>query len=475
MVTINIDWGIGIVLRFLAGGAESMNKSTLVISGIVLAALALHWGTRSYFKILDINDFDCFYVAGTAAAQRGDDIYEVRSQEGRTIKSYPPGAAILMAPIAQIPYRASAAVFSVGKMLALLLLLWCAIELCARTSLTPAERVFIALAITAVLFRPIDNDVSNGQINLYVAAAAGVGSWLLMQSRKAWIAGAALVAWAAAIKMTPLLLLAVPLLHRKWARFGTALALAAFLILVLPRLWYGPDKLLKLNLQYSDRLDQALLLAKDGNYHASLQQVAIFTLAQAKTRGEFVARNGKLYIRDADKLTRAKMPDPIDTESARALWIGFASIAGAAFLGIRWKLALKRQVPWVWDFAALSTLMLLISPQVRKAHLVMLIVPVAWIVMRIRDRITASEGVRNFMLHHRAVAIGFISAFVLAYAADDVYLPVPGFAMPYHAAPFLLLLTLLFLLGKLAPAESAVRETIDQERTLEKTTNAVSV
>lgn len=416
---------------------------------LILAGLLVHWGVRSVRKMHGINDFDCFYAAAVEAASRRPTIYEVRSREGRPF-IYPPSAAVLLAPLGVPGFGVSAILFTLVKCASICVLVFS--FLLTRPGIPrPRERILITgLLVALFAFRPIDNDMGNGQINILLAALGTTGVWLLMAGRRGVLPGSFLVAAAAAIKLTPLIFALVPLLHRRWTAAAATLAFSFVLIVALPSLWFGADQFRDLRTMYRDRTDQLVIEAGDGDMHASIHQLQMFTVSGLRA-------DDVRYEKDGD-VDQDSIPEPMTPRNARIVFLVTSAALGLLALALRRRLGVGGRDEWAWDFAFACILSLLLSPLVRKAHLVILIPPLAFMLDRIPEALRGA-GLSLFrrLKGDPAISVQLAALLLFLYLADDMAIPVPFLPMPYHPAPFFALLTLSSLLITIRLREIAAR------------------
>src|SRR5262245_10441923 len=206
-------------------------KDSLRLPAIILVTIfglyVLRDTIRSVKEIVKVNDFEVFHHIGEVAATHQPVIYDVASpvkQRGPFL--YPPSAAVLFVPLSWLSHNAAGAVFGLLKIACLLLLYWGSVYWSGARPRDWLATVTVMIIPIVVAHRAVDSDVGNGQVNIVVAAAAVGGVWLMMLNRQWWLRGSGgmLLAWAVAIKLTPALLLAVPLMNRRWKEFGFSAA-----------------------------------------------------------------------------------------------------------------------------------------------------------------------------------------------------------------------------------------------------------
>jgi alpha-1,2-mannosyltransferase len=136
---------------------------------------------------------------------------------------YPPSFALLIAPLGFLPDAAAAAVWIALEQAALALAI-----LVVLRWLRPTKWAVVALVVATLTFYPLWVDVVQGQANLLVLMLVTIGMVGVLRDRPAF--GAA-IGVAAALKLTPLILVAWLLLDRRFR--AAAFTLGGFAIVTL--------------------------------------------------------------------------------------------------------------------------------------------------------------------------------------------------------------------------------------------------
>ena len=190
---------------------------------------------------LEFNDFSVYYTAAHAVLE-GLDPYSVRGPSGRPYL-YPPGFAVLLAPLAALPYPAAAVLWTALGFAAVLASLWLCLDLLgvARGAAAWTLGGFTLLCSG----RMLDGELGNGQANHWVLLGIAASVWLVAR-RRAALGGFAL-AFAIVAKLTPLLLVPYYAMRREWRACAGVAAGIAILAGVLPALALGPRAALDAN------------------------------------------------------------------------------------------------------------------------------------------------------------------------------------------------------------------------------------
>ncbi|MFE6197787.1 glycosyltransferase 87 family protein [Streptomyces sp. NPDC057838] len=192
---------------------------------LVLAlATAVTVFTATVPLLRDWFDLRVYHGSVGTWVHHGGRIYDYRVPGTAYGFTYPPFAAVAMAPMALLDLRTAIAVA--------LLLNLAALALVLRLLTGPAWRRpgwfgWALLACLLALFEPLRDTISFGQVNLLLLALVLTDAALLATGRGRW-AGAG-IGLAAAIKLTPALFIGLLLVTRRWraAAVATGVALGA--------------------------------------------------------------------------------------------------------------------------------------------------------------------------------------------------------------------------------------------------------
>ena len=198
-------WGVvaGVVLAVAAVGS--------------LAAVVMHLLGPPALMPVDLR----VYLAGARAIQSGSRLYGPGFDPGLRLPfTYPPIAAILMVPLSVAGERTLSLLWDAGSLAALA---WAMYAVAGRPP--GRSRWILAGTALALVTQPVFDNLSLGQVDLFLMAAAVAGS--LPREGQAW--RGAWVGLAAAVKVVPGLFILYLLLARRWrpaaAAIGTWLAL----------------------------------------------------------------------------------------------------------------------------------------------------------------------------------------------------------------------------------------------------------
>ncbi len=355
--------------------------------GAVAALYLLRKGFRGIWKI---NDFDVIRHGAVEVWHRSAALYESASREGRHFL-YPPTGAIALIPLAWLPYHLGGVLFTLLRMVALAVLLRVGIVWSQEADwLRNRYRIpWLVIGAVAVCWRFLVSEFGNGQINILLAAFCLGGLWAAFRpaSRWQWVGGF-LMGLAAAIKVAPLLFFGVLVLHRRWrALAGGVLCIVT--LIAATRLMYAPDLIGEIWHGWSIQADGMALSAIDTDRVISVPELVV---SLAATGGS-----------------------ALTPQEVRSWWLIEAITLGVLFLLIR--LVRHRTagvVPPLWDAAMFSIGVLMLSPLVRKAHLVLALFPIliALVLVFGRDDLRQSRLMQWLLC---AAAILFLSGLSLPF------------------------------------------------------------
>ena len=367
-----------------------------------------------------VEDFTAFYGAGKLALH-GQNIYDYKSSGiSRRPYLYPPTFAVFpMMPLALLKHNAALIVFTVINNLLLFGLLWMirdALWRCVPPALVgvptsgtqhelensawrrwlrhPDSGVMLALI---VVFRYVISNLKHGNANMFVAFSIGLGLWLLMRYRSALgeMSSGVAVALATAIKVTPGIFgLYMLWTWRRWGMLGGALGLVFFL-LIMPGIAMGfPNALDRL------RDTQAHMTSAATGEDAEKDPIGHEGGADQKQLEGGMSLRGS-WMR---YLTPKPMRFTFKDKSVKSYYANFVDLpestarricqaAELALFGITIYLTARRVARTdpagiALSWALIATVMPIISPLTRKAHLCVLLISSAVIIALMQqDRI----------------------------------------------------------------------------------------
>jgi alpha-1,2-mannosyltransferase len=201
------------------------NTRRLLLLAVVTAAVVaaqMWYGNRHHFLDLRI------YVNAVRWWADGNPLYEFAHDDpiqGRLGFTYPPFAALVLAPLGALGFRASIVLFVVGTAVAVALTSFWLVRPIARRHGVPLWfACALALPLISTL-EPIRETVTFGQINMLLVVLV-LTDLLIVAPRWPRLAGIG-IGIAAAIKLTPAIFIIYLLITRRWRAALTATATTA--------------------------------------------------------------------------------------------------------------------------------------------------------------------------------------------------------------------------------------------------------
>ncbi|UQU63313.1 glycosyltransferase 87 family protein [Couchioplanes caeruleus] len=211
-----------------------MNRRTMTVAALgAVAAGALVWAAILHYY------FDSAVYAGAVRYwfRDGGMVYDYLKPGSPYGFTYPPFAALLMAPMAYLPLWAIATLASIATVtVTVVVVRWLIAPLIDREGWAPWYALAVASCL-ALIFEPVRETFGFGQVNLLLLALVAGDVLFGVAGGRRW-AGVG-VGVATAIKLTPGVFILYLLVTRRWRAAGTAVAAAAATTLGAAALW--PD------------------------------------------------------------------------------------------------------------------------------------------------------------------------------------------------------------------------------------------
>jgi alpha-1,2-mannosyltransferase len=213
------------------------NARRLILLAVVTAAVVaaqMWYGNRHHFLDLRI------YVNAVRWWASGHPLYEFAHDDpiqGRLGFTYPPFAALVLAPLGALGFRASVVLFVVGTAVAVAVTSFWLVRPIARRHGVPLWfACALALPLISTL-EPIRETVTFGQINMLLVLLV-LTDLLIVAPRWPRLTGIC-IGIAAAIKLTPAIFIVYLLITRRWRAALTATATAAVATLIAAAVAWG--------------------------------------------------------------------------------------------------------------------------------------------------------------------------------------------------------------------------------------------
>lgn len=206
----------------MAQGAARTYRQVAVVVGLALAVtafLSVAAVRHGYF------DLQVYQGALTWWARDGGELYDFlrpRTQYGFT---YPPFAALLMLPMAYLPWNAAIAVSVTAGVAAGAVVIWWLLDPVSRRAGWTRWYAFAVVLCLAAAFEPMRETINFGQVNTLLLFLVAVDLLRLLPGGNRW-AGVG-IGLATAIKLTPGIFIVYLLVTRQWRAAVTAMATAA--------------------------------------------------------------------------------------------------------------------------------------------------------------------------------------------------------------------------------------------------------
>jgi hypothetical protein len=314
------------------------------------------------------NDYEAF-VGAARALMNGEDVLTFSAGESRPFLCLP-WFAVFMTPFALLGYAVGGGLWIVLNIAALIACsYWCLRMARGPDAALPWPLVLIP---PLLVLRALDSNFSLGQVNLVTLFFATLGVWLYLR-RKPFSAGLALSV-AALIKLHPALLCAYFLWKRQWRVAAGSIVGGIILVFIVPMPFYGPAGGFTTAYRWLDtRIMNRAERVEQSGY----------------VPGQSLRPMAYRFLTDSEAYSHSKEDIRVNVASLpprAAEWIYRAAALAllAVLVGLTW----GRGEPEDWRRTALEVslvmaAMLLATPFNRKAHFVLLMLPMAFAYSRV--------------------------------------------------------------------------------------------
>src|SRR6185312_3795407 len=194
-------------------------------------ALLLAWAFGPDFDFFDLR----IYYKAVSYWLNGNDIYNYWQSDPVNVRlgyTYPPAAAVLMAPMATLPVAVAAWITAGATALAGFTCVWICLRAAQPRVPANAWQLGWAALITIAAFQtqPLVQTLAYGQVNVYLALLVLVDAFVLMPRNSKWTGIG--VGLAMAIKLTPGIFLLYFLINKRWRAMVTAAVTGAGITLL---------------------------------------------------------------------------------------------------------------------------------------------------------------------------------------------------------------------------------------------------
>ncbi|MFI7074149.1 glycosyltransferase family 87 protein [Micromonospora sediminicola] len=207
----------------------------------VVAVAALAAAVTVFLSVAAVRhgffDLNVYYGALTFWVHDGGEIYDFLKAGTQYGFTYPPFAALVMLPMAYLPWNAAIVVSVTATVLVSAVVIWWLLDPVARRSgWTRWFTLAVALCLAAA-YEPMRETVNFGQVNMLLLFLVAVDLLRLLPARNRW-AGVG-IGLATAIKLTPGIFIVYLLVTGRWRAAATAVGTAAVATVVAAGLF--PD------------------------------------------------------------------------------------------------------------------------------------------------------------------------------------------------------------------------------------------
>lgn len=205
--------------------AQGARRTIAQVVAVVVLAVAV----TAFLSVAAVRhgffDLRVYYGALNWWVHDGGEIYDFLKPDSQYGFTYPPFAALVMLPMAYLPWHAVITVSVVATVVASAVVIWWLVDpIARRCGWTRWFALAVALCLAAA-FEPMRETVNFGQVNMLLLGLVAVDLWWLLPARNRW-AGVA-VGLATAIKLTPGVFIVYLLVTRRWRAAFTAMGAAA--------------------------------------------------------------------------------------------------------------------------------------------------------------------------------------------------------------------------------------------------------
>ncbi|MEW2329909.1 glycosyltransferase family 87 protein [Micromonospora chersina] len=207
----------------------------------VVAVVALAVAVTVFLSVAAVRhgffDLKVYYGALTFWVHDGGEIYDFLKGGTQYGFTYPPFAALVMLPMAYLPWTAAIAVSVAATVVASAVVIWWLLDPVARRAGWTRWFVLAVALCLAAAYEPMRETVNFGQVNMLLLFLVAVDLLRLLPARSRW-AGVG-IGLATAIKLTPGIFIVYLLVTGRWRAAFTAMGAAAAATLVAAALF--PD------------------------------------------------------------------------------------------------------------------------------------------------------------------------------------------------------------------------------------------
>jgi hypothetical protein len=342
-------------------------------------------------------DLTKYSLAASKVMLNGGDAYDSSANPYNNKYKYFPLNATLLVPLAFLPIPMAQGLWVAINACLVIFALWSLKELAGRKRLN----FFIWIGAFIIAGRFIIDCIQLGQWNLPTFSLTVIGLWLIIARKRPWIGGL-VVALAAGMKYMPAVFILYFLSRRQWKPAIAILLGMALWILILPTLVWGPSRHIDMLGHFVETSHgQKKSMIDEHNYtgHSMLVYVKSSLTKSIHHAGHDI--EGEMNI--------------VDLPPHVAGNIAFAAcfvLALCTFLITARGKHTEPGLRTLLDISMVFALLLLISPEVRKAQLLTMYVPSFTLIL-------AWRWFARGTFERRLALGGLLFAFVVMFVSSD--------------------------------------------------------
>ncbi|MEU4381495.1 glycosyltransferase 87 family protein [Micromonospora echinofusca] len=205
--------------------AQGARRTIGQVTGVVALAVAV----TAFLSVAAVRhgffDLKVYYGALTWWVHDGGEIYDFLKPGTQYGFTYPPFAALVMLPMAYLPWTAAIAVSVAASVVVTAVLFWWLVDpISRRCGWTRWFALAVALCLAAA-YEPMRETVNFGQVNMLLLFLVAIDLLRLLPAGSRW-AGVG-IGLATAIKLTPGIFIVYLLVTRRWRAAVTSMAAVA--------------------------------------------------------------------------------------------------------------------------------------------------------------------------------------------------------------------------------------------------------
>ncbi len=343
-------------------------------------------------------DLTEYSLAASKVMLDGGDAYDSSANPYNNKYKYFPLNATLLVPLAMVPIPVAQGLWVAINGCLVLFALWSLKELAGRERLS----FFVWVGAFVIAGRFIIDCIQLGQWNLPTFSLTVIGLWLIIARKRPWVGGL-VVALAAGMKYMPAVFVLYFLSRRQWKPAVAILLGMVLWILILPTIVWGPSRHMEMLGRFVETgREQKQTMIGDRNYTGHSMLVYVKSSLTKSTHHAGHDIEGEMNIVDL----------PPDVAGKIAFGVCFLLALCTFALSATGGKKIEPGIKTLLEISAVFALLLLISPEARKAQLLTMYVPAFTLVV-------AWRWFARGTLERRLALGGLLFAFVVMFVSSD--------------------------------------------------------